>query len=78
MTIAATALAVSVLAAAPAMPSPSNDPQPKTSSGHSTRCMSAVASSISDGSSMLPAPRTTPASTLVDQITTAPANRTFE
>ena len=37
-----------------------------------------VPSSISEGSSMLPAPRTTAASTLADQITMAPPNRMSE
>src|SRR4029434_11024061 len=60
------------------MPRPPTGPQPNTSNGQSTTWISAVVSSMSDGSSMLPAPRTTAASTLVDQITSAPVNRTFE
>jgi hypothetical protein len=46
--------------------------------GHSNRCSTALATINSEGSTMLPAPRTMAARTLVSQITTAPLKITPE
>ncbi len=75
---AAAPLAMSRLIAAPGTPRPGIGPQPNTSVGHSTRWISAVSTSSSAGSSILPSPRTTAPSTLVAQMTMAPPNSTLE
>ena len=51
------------------MPSPSAPPSPI--------CSVAAPSSVSDGTRMLPVPRTMEASVLRSQISTAPASATF-
>ncbi len=60
------------------MPSAGNGPQPKISAGESGTRITTPAQVTTAGSAMLPVPRTTEASELKSQISSAPANTQFE
>ena len=64
--------------AAPAMPSGGNGPQPSTSAPHSGICNNAAALKITEGTAMLPVPRTTLARILHSHTVSAPPNTMLE
>ena len=62
----------------PAMPIAGIGPKPKISTGDSGTSNTTPTQIASDGTSMLPVPRSTLASAFISQTSTAPAKTTFE
>ena len=62
----------------PAMPSPGTGPSPKISKGDSGISKTTPTQIATEGTSMLPVPRSTLASAFISHTSTAPANTTFE
>ena len=62
----------------PAMPSAGIGPRPKIRQGDSGTSSTTPAQIATDGTSMLPVPRSTLASAFISHTSTTPANTTFE
>ena len=68
-------MATMLPSATPVMPSLGAGPRPRVSMPPTTICTTDAAMMTAEGSFMLPVPRTTEASVLHSQTSTAPANR---